>query len=149
MSFEDISSKDVKTADPSNDEQVDRADPSLTSADPSVETSNGFQHMTEEDALNKMKGLVQNITPNITGLDIGPKPSVADQIEQSRELWCCHMALTPKWLSDEALGSADERLQQYEEDDRGWDPSFLKPEDAALRELWGKATEYYMMTRRR
>jgi hypothetical protein len=53
-----------------------------------------------------------------------------------------------KWLSDEALETADERLKQYEKGNRGWNPSFLKPEDAALRTLWGKATEYYLMTRR-
>ena len=147
MSFEGISSSVVQTADLSK-EQVDPADPSLPSADPSVATSNGSEQMTEEHALNTMRSLVQNITPNITGLDIGPKPPVADQIRHSRELWYCHMALTPRWLSDEVLKSADESLQQYEEDNWGWDSSFSKPEDSALRELWGKATEYYLMTRR-
>lgn len=125
MSFEGISSSNRKTADPSN-EQVDpadpslpSADPSLPSADPSVATSNGSEHMTEEDALNTMRSLVQDITPNITGLDNGPLPDVADQIRQSRKLWYCHMALTPKLLTDEAMESADRRLQHYEADNRG------------------------------
>jgi hypothetical protein len=147
MSFEDTSSNVMKTEDPSN-EYVDSTDPSLPSANPSVATSNGSELMTEEHALKKMRSLVQNITLNITGLDIGPKPPVANQIGDSRELWYCHMAMKPKWLTNEALESADKRLQQYEEDNRGWDPLFLKPEDAALRELWGQATEYYLMTRR-
>jgi hypothetical protein len=60
----------------------------------------------------------------------------------------CHHEKVHKWLSDEALETADERLKQYEKGNRGWNPSFLKPEDAALRTLWGKATEYYLMTRR-
>lgn len=148
MLSEAISSSVMRTAEPSNG-QVDPADPSLPSADRSIATLNGSEHMTEEDALNTMRSLIQNITPNITGLFIGPKPPVPDQIRQSRKLWYCHLALTPKLLTDEAMGSADERPHHYEEDDRDWDPSFLKPEDAALRALWGKATEYYVMTRRR
>jgi len=137
----------MRTAEPSNG-QVDPADPSLPSADLSIATLNGSEHMTEEDALNTMRSLVQNITPNITGLFIGPKPPVPDQIRQSRKLWYCHLALTPKLLTDEEMESADRRLQEYGADNRGWDSSFSKPEDAALRELWGKATEYYLMTRR-
>jgi hypothetical protein len=147
MLSEAISSSVMRTAEPSNG-QVDPADPSLPSADLSIATSNGSEHMTEEDALYKMRSLVQNITPNITGLDTGPKPPVADQIKDSRELWYCHLALTPKWLTDEEMESADRRLQEYGADNRGWDSSFSKPEDAALRELWGQATEYYLMTRR-
>ena len=148
MLSEAISSSVMRTAEPSNG-QVDPADPSLPSADLSIATLNGSEHMTEEDALNTMRSLIQNITPNITGLFIGPKPPVPDQIRQSRKLWYCHLALTPKLLTDEEMESADRRLQEYGADNRGWDSSFSKPEDAALRELWGKATEYYMMTRRR
>lgn len=147
MLSEAISSSVMRTAEPSNG-QVDPADPSLPSADLSIATLNGSEHMTEEDALNTMRSLVQNITPNITGLFIGPKPPVPDQIRQSRKLWYCHLALTPKLLTDEEMESADRRLQEYGADNRGWDSSFSKPEDAALRELWGKATEYYLMTRR-
>lgn len=143
MTIED--SLDPTTSTDHSTDRTSLAPPSLSynRVGSSVATSDNIDEMTDEQAKEKMRSLVMNRTPNITGEGSGTKFSVEDQIRHYRELWRCHKALEDKLIGDRDLESADRRLQQYEGNPEEW------TEDAVLLVLSGKATEYFLSTRTR